>query len=74
MTARILIVLGLLLLGFDCADFTVTGITILAIVFFLLAAYFAGAFTREFWFDDEEPLTAEEYLAAMAARDGRDAA
>ncbi|MFF2632002.1 hypothetical protein ACFVR6_03875 [Microbacterium sp. NPDC058021] len=57
MTARVLAVLGLLLLGFDCADFEVTGVAVLGAVFLAAAAYLFGVFTHEFWFEDDPNMT-----------------
>lgn len=54
MTARVLLVTGLLLLGFDAADITITGVSVLATVIMLIALWLAGGFTRDFWILDED--------------------
>ncbi|WP_242086035.1 hypothetical protein [Microbacterium lacticum] len=51
---RFLIAAGLLLLGFDAADFTITGVSVLATVIMLIALWLAGGFTRDFWILDED--------------------
>lgn len=51
---RLLIAAGLLLLGFDAADFTITGVSVLATVIMLIALWLAGGFTRDFWILDED--------------------
>ncbi len=51
---RLLIVAALLLLAFDSADFTITGISVLAVVLLLIALWLAGGFTRSFWILDED--------------------
>ncbi len=51
---RLLIVTALLLLAFDSADFTITGVSVLAVVLLLIALWLAGGFTRDFWILDED--------------------
>lgn len=54
MTALVLLVTGLLLLGFDAADFTITGISILALLLIALGLWVGGAFDRSQWVADDE--------------------
>jgi hypothetical protein len=48
-TARFLIVAGLLLLGFDAADVQVTGLAVLAAVIIGAGLITDGVLTREYW-------------------------
>ena len=71
MTARVLIVIGLLIIAFDCADFTVTGVSVLGAVHIGAGAYLAGVFTREFWIEDEPVYsTVDEVLDAIGRERG----
>ena len=54
MTALVLVVAGVLLLGFDAADFTVTGLSVLAALLIGLGLWVGGAFTRAAWVCDDE--------------------
>ena len=46
---KALTILGFLILGFDAADLTITGIAVLALVILLVAAWLGGVFTADFW-------------------------
>lgn len=54
MTALALVFAGLLLLGFDVADFTVTGLSVLAAVLIAIGLWLGGAFSRAAWIADDE--------------------
>lgn len=56
---RLLIVAALMLLAFDSADFTITGVSVLAVVLLLIALWLAGGFTRSFWILDEDAREAQ---------------
>ena len=51
---RLLTVAGFLTLGFDAADFTITGLSVAAVLVLLIAAWLGGVFTEEFWIADAE--------------------
>jgi hypothetical protein len=54
MTARVLLLCGLVLLAFDVARLNITGVALLGIVLMTISAFLAGVFTREFWIADDE--------------------
>jgi|GEM_PF-2863088 len=55
MTARLLLLLvGLLLLGFDVARLTITGVAVLGVLLMVIAFWLYGGLTRRFWFADDE--------------------
>ena len=49
---RVLLIVGLILIGFDVARLNMTGVAMLGVVFLILAAFLAGVFTRDFWISD----------------------
>ena len=54
MTAVAMVVAGLLMLGFDAADFTITGLSLLGALLIALGLWVGGAFTRAAWIADAE--------------------
>jgi hypothetical protein len=72
MVARVLIVLGLLLLGFDCADFTVSGIALLGAVLIGLGWWVNRTFARDRWIAD--PVLSAQLAAVDEELDARELA
>lgn len=54
MTAVVLVLAGFLLLGFDAADFSITGLSLLAAFLIGLGLWLGGAFRRSTWIADDE--------------------
>lgn len=54
MTARVLLLAGLVLCGFDVAQLRITGIFLLGVVFLVIAFWLFGGFTAAFWVADAE--------------------
>ncbi|WHE35181.1 hypothetical protein [Microbacterium sp. BDGP8] len=54
MTARVLLLCGLILLAFDVARPNITGVALLGIVLMTISAFLSGVFTRDFWVADDE--------------------
>ena len=51
---KALLVAGLLLIGFDVARLTMTGVAVLGVLFIAIVMWAAGVFTRAFWIEDEQ--------------------
>lgn len=54
MTAVAMVIAGLLMLGFDAADFTITGLSLLGALLIAIGLWVGGAFTRAAWIADAE--------------------
>lgn len=54
MTAAILVLLGVFLLGCDAADFSFSGLGLLAVLIVLAGLWVGGWLDRRVWFADEE--------------------
>lgn len=54
MTRRIILFAALLLIGFDIARLTITGVFLAGVVLMLVAGYLYGATTAAFWIADDE--------------------
>lgn len=77
MTALVLVILGFLLLGFDGADFTITGLSLLAAILIGIGLWLGGAFSADAWFvtldaDDERGWSDADRAAVAAADVERD--
>ncbi|MFT4051586.1 MAG: hypothetical protein QM677_04955 [Microbacterium sp.] len=49
-----IVLAGLVLLGFDAADFTITGPSVLATLFIVIGLWLGGVFTVDAWVCDDE--------------------
>lgn len=54
MTALILVLMGVFLLGCDAADFSFSGLGLLGVLVFLSGLWVAGVFNRAVWIADDE--------------------
>lgn len=67
-----LTILGFLILGFDAADLTITGVAVLAVVILMIAFWLAGGFTRAFWVADDPTEPQRTYPPVTTCRVNQD--
>lgn len=67
MIAVVLVVAGLIILGIDAADFTITGVALVGVAFIACGLWVGGAFSARAWF---APASHEERLSRLDEMDG----